>query len=278
VTDILLDHLAIGVRAWADAYPRFAGSLGGAWSHGGDTGPFAPCQLVYPDGMRLEFIAPGSDPDGFMHRFIERSGPGPHHLTFTVPSLPDALEQVGRLGIEPLGGRTTLPFWKEAFLHPKQAAMGTLLQIVQVDRSVTRGFGSPPPPDFPARPGPARGIAWIGLTTDDLGLARSIFGGVLSGRIAESGPGWLLVTWGPRRTLLVRTVDARPGLPGMWPSGRAGVDHIVFGPARLRPAELTGAAARPSPMPHDGATGIPVWLVDDPAADDPAADDPAADG
>jgi methylmalonyl-CoA/ethylmalonyl-CoA epimerase len=74
-TSISLDHLAIGVEHWPDAYPRFVADLGGRWSHGGDAGGYAPCQLSYGDGMRLELIAPSSA-DGFMRRFLERSGPG----------------------------------------------------------------------------------------------------------------------------------------------------------------------------------------------------------
>jgi hypothetical protein len=35
------DHLAVGVRNWPAGFPRFAGELGGRWSHGGDAGEFA---------------------------------------------------------------------------------------------------------------------------------------------------------------------------------------------------------------------------------------------
>ena len=43
--------------------------LGGRWSHGADVGEFAPCQVVYRNGMHLEIISPGSVRDGFMRRF-----------------------------------------------------------------------------------------------------------------------------------------------------------------------------------------------------------------
>jgi hypothetical protein len=45
------------------------------------------------------------------------------------------------------------------------------------------------------------------------------------------------------------------------------VDHIVFGPARLSPTELDDRAVGLSPMPHDPATGLAVWLVDEPATE-----------
>ena len=33
---VYFDHLAVGVRNWSEGFRRFAGELGGRWSHGGD--------------------------------------------------------------------------------------------------------------------------------------------------------------------------------------------------------------------------------------------------
>jgi hypothetical protein len=35
---VYFDHLAVGVRNWSEGFQRFAGELGGRWSHGGDAG------------------------------------------------------------------------------------------------------------------------------------------------------------------------------------------------------------------------------------------------
>jgi catechol 2,3-dioxygenase-like lactoylglutathione lyase family enzyme len=268
---VYFDHLAVGVRNWRDGFRRFVGELGGRWSHGGDAGEFAPCQLLYPDGIKVELIAPGSAAGGFMHRFIERSGPGPHHITFKVSSLDAVLDEVSALGIGVLGGRPRHSFWQEAFLHPKQCGIGTLLQLVQSDdealERVTRT--SPPPDSFPAGPQraaqPAGGVLWVGLTVESLERARELFTGALRGAVAEHGHGWMRATWGPGRDLLVRSGGAVPGGASLWAGSDPGVGHVVFGRAPLTVGQLESGDAQLGPMPFDAATAVPVWLSADAA-------------
>ena len=109
----------------------------------GDADEFAPCQLVYACDMRIELITPGASGGGFMRRFLDRSGPGAHHLTFKVPSLEDTLAQMSERGLAAFGGRNDSPLWREAFLHPKQAGLGTLLQVAQVDEAALAAIGRP---------------------------------------------------------------------------------------------------------------------------------------
>jgi Glyoxalase/Bleomycin resistance protein/Dioxygenase superfamily len=267
---VSFDHLAVGVRSWPEGFQRFARELGGQWSHGGDAGEFAPCQLTYPSGIKIELIAPGYEPGGFMHRFMARSGPGPHHLTFKVASLPATVDALSGLGIEVLGGRTGLPFWREVFGHPRQCGIGTLLQVAQVDESAMPGQGTPPPPGFPAEQEPARSVAWVGLTAETVERACALFAGVLEGDVAEEGSGWVRISWGPGQDLLVRGSTSRPAaaVPGhaaLWPSQKLGVTHVVFGPAGLTVKELESGDAAVSPMPFDPATTVPVWLAAPPA-------------
>jgi catechol 2,3-dioxygenase-like lactoylglutathione lyase family enzyme len=269
---VYFDHLAVGVRNWPEGFRRFATELGGQWSHGGDAGQFAPCQLVYPPGINIELIAPGSAADGFMHRFIDRAGPGPHHITFKVQSLDAALEQIAALGIGVLDGANRHPYWREAFLHPKQCGIGTLLQLVQSDDAVVLGLARTPPPDsFPAELGPAgkpaRGVTWVGLTVESVDRARELFTGALHGTVAEDGHGWLRVTWGPGRDLLIRSADAVPGGTSLWAGRDPGVAHVVFGGDQLTVRQLASGAVLLEPMPFDEATAVPVWLAADVAAD-----------
>src|SRR5207302_8845724 len=53
-----LDHIAIAVERWADAWPRFVVELGGRWASGGRGPGFAPSQYEFADGMRLEVLEP----------------------------------------------------------------------------------------------------------------------------------------------------------------------------------------------------------------------------
>jgi hypothetical protein len=265
---VYFDHLAVGVRSWPDGFRRFAAELGGQWSHGGDAGEFAPCQLMFRPGINVELIAPGSVGDGFMHRFIDRSGPGPHHITFKVSSLEAALEEISALGIGVLDGHNRHPYWQEAFLHPKQCGIGTLLQLVQSDDAQVLGLARTPPPDtFPVEPGPAgkpaRSVAWVGLTVESVGRARELFTRALHGAVAEDGPGWLRITWGPGRDLLVRSGDAAPGGASLWTGRDPGVAHVVFGDGELTVRQLESGDIPVEPMPFDEATAVPVWLAED---------------
>lgn len=270
-TPFKLDHLAIGVQQWADAYPRFAIELGGRWSHGGGAGEFWPYQLAYRDNMHLEFISPGGSTDGFMRRFIDRSGPGAHHITFKVPSLDRALEEVGSLGISILGGRTNMKYWQEAFLHPKQAALGTLIQIAQIDEEAMdrMKIGARRPADFPERLGPQHGVSWIGLSVESLDRAKDLFAGVLRGDIVEEGSGWARLSWGPSRGLLLRDAAGAPGNPELWRQGPfPGVAHVMFGPADLSVEDVAGKKLDAELLPEDPLTRTPVWMVGHPVAGD----------
>lgn len=257
---VVFDHLAVGVEAWEDAYSRFVVQLGGEWSHGGDVGEFAPCQLIYGHDMRLEFIAPGGEPDGFMRRFLDRNGPGPHHLTFKVPSLADTLHRLEAEGVGTLGGRQE-EYWKEVFLHPKALGVGTLIQIVEAgEMLLSGGFRTPPPEGFPTADRKALEIAWIGLTVTSLDTSRMLFRDHLSGRVVAEGAGWHLLSWGVGHNLLVREEgDAAPGGAGLWRAPGIGVDHVLFGDPALTPADLEGARVQAVRMPDDPAIGVAVF-------------------
>jgi hypothetical protein len=250
-----LDHLAVGTESWADGYPVLVETLGGRWLYGGDAGEFAPCQMVYRNDMHLEIISPGSAGDGFMRRFLDRSGPGPHHITFNVPSLDATHARLGALGVTTFGGRE-MPDWRESFLHPKTAGVGTLLQLVESDHETVRRSPPPAPEGFPPDPPEPADIAWIGLTADSVEFAEALFCEVLGGDVAHSGTGWRLFSWGPQRRLLVRQPPAQPGAPELW-TVPVGVAHLAIGAADSRPAGLSDV----QPHTYDPRLGLRVWSV-----------------
>src|SRR5262245_22983658 len=87
-----LDHVAIATERASDAWPRYVGQLGGEWLGGMPESGFAWGQIRYANGMRLEVLEPYEpERNDFLRRFLDRNGPGPHHLTFKVPDLVDAL-------------------------------------------------------------------------------------------------------------------------------------------------------------------------------------------
>src|SRR3954452_18856232 len=92
-TVIELDHLAVATERITDLWPRYAGDLGLTWVGMGPDVGFSFGQLRFGNGRRLEMLEPLDDgQDDFLRRFLDRSGPGPHHMTFKVPSLTAMLE------------------------------------------------------------------------------------------------------------------------------------------------------------------------------------------
>ena len=262
---IYLDHLAVGTQCWADGYPVLVDALGGRWAGGNDQGEFAPCQLAYRDGMQLEIISPGSDGwSGFMRRFLDHDGPGPHHITFHVPSLEATTRDLATLGLSAFGGRDTPPR-REAFLHPKEAGLGTLIQIAE-SAGQSDEPGLPTPDGFPGDPPAPASIAWIGLSAESVDFATALFRDALGGAVAETGAGWRLFSWGPHRRLLVRQSPVEPVAPPLW-AIPTGVAHLAIGPADCSPAAASPARpgpARPGParpLDYDPRLGLWVWSV-----------------
>jgi methylmalonyl-CoA epimerase len=80
---------------------------------------------------RIELIR-GLRPESVISRFVEKRGPGIHHLTFWVDDLEATLARLERAGVplidrEPRGGAGG---HRVAFLHPK-AAGGVLVELAE---------------------------------------------------------------------------------------------------------------------------------------------------
>ena len=79
----------------------------------------------------IELIQP-VDPDSGVARFLERRGPGLHHVAFEVADLPSALAELRGDGAELIDERPRrgLGGHMIAFIHPR-ASGGVLTELVQ---------------------------------------------------------------------------------------------------------------------------------------------------
>lgn len=179
-----LDHVAVAVERWSDAWPRYVIELGGTWSSGGLNVGFGPAQLRYADGGRVEILQPWQPQDNpFLRRFLDRHGPGPHHLTFKVPDLASAIDLAREAGFVPVGVDLSGPDWKEAFLHPRQAT-GIVVQMAQASYT----WESPPPEGFPtARRDPPASLLRVTHAVADLDTGLALFEVLLGGRRVACG-------------------------------------------------------------------------------------------
>jgi len=236
ITGVVLDHVAHAVRRWQDVWPRYAVDLGAEWDSGGPGPGFAPGQLRFANGARVEVLMPHNvHVNDFLDRFLTASGPGPHHLTFKVPDLASALEAIRRVGLDPIGIDLSDPGWMEAFIHPKQAT-GVVVQLAQAANS----WSSPPPDDYPAErrrrhhgsgPVPAAALRGVTHAVADFGAAAGLFVELLGGTVVDEGVDgdhrWADLVWeGPLGLRLVAPVDpSLPGSLGRWLGGRTGRVH-----------------------------------------------------
>ena len=270
----VLDHVAHAVPRWRDVWNRYAVDFGAEWASGGPGPGFAPAQLRFGNGARVEVLMPHDvQANDFLARFLDHSGPGPHHLTFKVPELDSALELVRASGFEPIGIDVSDPEWLEAFLHPKQAT-GVVVQLAQ--QAVP--WSSPPPEDFPTprrqrRDGtgavtPAL-LQRVTHAVSDLGTATALFVDLLGGRVVDEGssPGlhWMDLAWeGPLGVRLVSPSRASStGHLSEWLAGRTGrIHHLEL--VSEDPGGITGAHLSDpgSVRSETGPTQGDSWEID----------------
>lgn len=230
-----LDHVAVAAEHVELLWPRYAGDLGGTWEGGGTSPGFYSAQVRYANGMKVEGLHPaGVEHNDFLRRFLDHSGPGPHHLTFKVPDLRAALDEAAGSGFTPVGVNLSDPGWQEAFLHPKQAH-GIVVQLAQSGEG-GEWVPEPEPAGFPA--GPTAVLDHVAHAVADLDAARALFEIVLGGRVVDEDGGGVLLAWpGPGRVRLVE-LDADDA----WLEGRSGrLHHLAFRVAD--PAAVAGAVA-----------------------------------
>jgi methylmalonyl-CoA/ethylmalonyl-CoA epimerase len=145
-----IDHLAIAVSDLPAALRFFLDGLGGrqVWSAPMPGAGFrwttvelgASCliELVNPEGARDEVRS------GFLQRFLDRHGPGVHHITLQVESVERLRDTLDQRGIPHFGFGEPLPGWKELFIHPRDA-FGVLLQFAEFDPFAWLESGAPVP-------------------------------------------------------------------------------------------------------------------------------------
>ena len=119
-------------------------------------------QWEFARGAKLEVLQPDGPLGGFVHRFLESRGPGVHHVTFKVPHLETAAARARSIGYEIMGLNVDSPFWKECFVHPKQA-QGIVVQLAESHpNSDWNDFDANPFPDSPDAKSDSANI--LGLT------------------------------------------------------------------------------------------------------------------
>lgn len=129
-----LDHIGIAVRSIESA--KIYEALGLTIDH---------VETVASQGVKTAFLSVGDSnlelleptgPESPIAKFIEKRGPGMHHVAYRVPDIATALADYEAQGIE-LIDRQPRPGaggHRVAFLHPKTTA-GVLVELVEYPHS-----------------------------------------------------------------------------------------------------------------------------------------------
>ena len=185
MSEIQLDHIAIAAHRLTDAPPFLVGVLGGTPFFGMDAAAFRFGQWEFEGDGRIEVLEPRGD-NGFLHRFLATRGPGIHHVTFKVPSLRETCDRAEGLGYAIVGYNDASPYWKEAFLHPKDA-LGIVVQLAQMGgKGPTRGKWRTAPPG-PANPPPPVCIAGLRTRAQSEERAQRQWSTLLQGTRSREG-------------------------------------------------------------------------------------------
>jgi len=134
MTILRVDHIAIVVPEMDAALDFWHTALGLPLSHTEEVPEQQTAVAMMPVGdSEVELVQPTTDTGG-MARYMEKRGPGLHHICFEVDDLEATLAQLKEMGVrlineEPVigaGGK------RVAFVHPKSAS-GVLVELVQSD-------------------------------------------------------------------------------------------------------------------------------------------------
>ena len=261
---ITLDHVAVALQRWSDGWPRFVAQLGAQWRSSGRGTGFAPSQLEYRNGMRIELLEPNDvHLNDFLQRFLDAGGPRPHHPTYKVADIEAAIDHCRAAGFEPVGVDLRFDEWKEAFLHPKGAGTGVVVQLAESNQPP---WNTPPPDELPAAVRAPATLDHVAHAVADVEHALRVFRDLLGGEpVAEGGDEgciWVELAWpGPGRVRLLAPTAERGPLVD-WLGGAAGrVHHLAF--TCDEPASVPGAARLASgvyEVPPDGMTGTRLLL------------------
>lgn len=127
-----IDHVGIAVKSLERASRLYRAVLGEAPAgHEEVEGEQVRVAFFGRDGGRVELLEPTS-PDSAVGRFLDRNGPGIHHVCLRVDDVEAAVERAtsGGADLVPPGIRTGAGGRPVAFLHPGSTG-GVLVELTE---------------------------------------------------------------------------------------------------------------------------------------------------
>jgi methylmalonyl-CoA/ethylmalonyl-CoA epimerase len=127
-----IDHIGVAVDDLDEAVALYGERFGMPEQHRETVESFdVEAVLLGVGDGHIELLRPLSA-EGPVGRFLERSGPGIHHVAYQTDDLDAALEAVRSAGLRLIDEEPRVGIWgrRVAFLHPKSTG-GVLTELVE---------------------------------------------------------------------------------------------------------------------------------------------------
>lgn len=130
-----IDHVAHAVSDLSSARERLTAASGAeyVWTLENDSWNYRTAYMLLGSDM-FTLIEPTSE-DSFIAEYLERNGPGLHHLGVNVEDLEETVDQLTAAGGEVIMEDSISDVRTEATFHPK-SLFGLQLQLVEWDDAV----------------------------------------------------------------------------------------------------------------------------------------------
>lgn len=126
-TPIRVDHVGIAVPDIAAAEPVLL-ALGAEPLHQEAMAELVWAYYALGDASRIELVEPRGE-DSFLADYLDRRGPGLHHVTLEVADIDAVMDTLEAEGIGVVD-RAVRDGWTEAFVTPRNAT-GALFQLME---------------------------------------------------------------------------------------------------------------------------------------------------
>ncbi|WP_306536521.1 methylmalonyl-CoA epimerase [Geobacter sp.] len=128
-----INHIGIAVQSLADAIPFYRDSLGMAFMGTEDVAEQKVTVAFFQIGeSKIELLEPSAD-DSPVAKFIEKNGPGIHHIAYEVEDIEGAIAKLVADGARMIDSlpRNGAHAARIAFIHPK-TSRGVLTELCQM--------------------------------------------------------------------------------------------------------------------------------------------------
>lgn len=127
-----IDHLGIAVNSMDQGKEFWSGVLGLDFEGTETVTEQKVTTGFFPVSESEVELLESTEPDGPVAKFIEKKGPGIHHVAFRVENIDEALAELKEKGVKLIDQQPRIGAGgaKIAFLHPK-ATNGILVELCQ---------------------------------------------------------------------------------------------------------------------------------------------------